>query len=98
MAKTTTEIGVELTFYQCCIADLAYKYIVKEENGLQNIECLLNKLIYGTILLEALRCPARILALEQLTQTELEEELEKLSDLCGCAACEDNTVLTDDTI
>lgn len=98
MAKTTAEINRELIFYQCCLADLAIKYILKEIYGHQNIECLLNKLIYGTTLLEALKCPSRVLTLEHMTQTEIEDNLEKLGDLCGCITCQDPDDLTEDDI
>lgn len=98
MAKTTTEINTELVYYQCCLADLAYKYIVKEENGHQNIDCMLSNLIYGTTLLESLKCPDIVLNMEYLTQDELEIELEKLAEICGCVACDDPTQLSNDTL
>lgn len=98
MAKTTAQINTELTFYQCCLADLAYYYIKKEENGQQHIECLLNTLVYGTQLLEALKCPQRSLIRNYLTQDQLEAQLELLGDLCGCVHCEDASNLINDTL
>lgn len=98
MAKTTAEINIELTLYQCCLADLAYNYVLKETTGQQNIECELLKLKAGVRLLEGLKCPDAILSLEQLTQTELEETLEKLSDLCGCMTCKTDAEIIDDTV
>lgn len=98
MAKTVANINIELTMYQAALADLAIKYITKELHGHQNINCSLSKLTYGVMLLEALRSPARTLELEQLTQTELEDELEKLNDICGCVAGMDPNDLILDTI
>lgn len=98
MSKTTAEINTELTFYQCCLADLAYKYIKKEESGAVDTDCLLYTLIYGTTLLESLKCSQVIITRAYLTQDELESELEKLSDICGCEACEDTSELTNDIL
>lgn len=98
MAKTTAEINIELTLYQCCLADRAYNYILKETTGQQNIECELLQLKAGVRLLEGLKCSDSIIALEQLTQTELEATLEKLSDLCGCMTCKSDAEIIDDTI
>lgn len=98
MSKSIANINKELTMYQCVLADLAIAYITKELHGHQNINCSLAKLTYGVILLEALRTPDRTLELEQLTQTELEAELEKLNDICGCVAGTDPNDLILDTI
>lgn len=98
MSKSITQINNELRLYQCCVADLAINYITKELNGHQNLECLLNKLSLAVHLIENLKCPENILELECLTQSELEENLEKINDLCGCINCTDLDDLFDDTI
>lgn len=98
MAKTTTQINNELRLFQCCLADLAVTYITKELNGHQNLECLLDKLSFGVHLLENLKCPENILETECLTQAEIEENLEKLNDICGCINCTDLDDLFDDTV
>ncbi len=98
MAKTLTQINNELRLYQCCLADLAIDYITKELNGHQNLECLLNKLTFGVHMLENLKCSDNILSTECLTQVEIEQNLEKLNQLCGCINCTDLDDLFDDTI
>lgn len=96
MAKTRSQIRVELALYQCCLADLAIKYILKEMQGQQGINCLLNKVVYGSTLLEAIKCTNQVLTREHLTQTEYEDELEKLNDLCGCIPCDDPEEVIED--
>lgn len=98
MAKTTKEIDSELVLYKCCFADKALEYLQKEIYGFQDLECRLNKLILMEMLIKRLSCHVTILELTTLTQTELEETLEKLNDLCGCVNCQDLTDLTDDTL
>lgn len=98
MAKSIAQIRRELTLYQCCIADLAAKIVVKELLGHQDTGCLYRKLQYMVTLHEALSCPQAVLTREYLTQAELEDELEKLNDLCNCIICEDPDEITDDTI
>ena len=98
MAKSISEINRELFAYQCCLADKAVLYIYKEMRGQSNIECELNKLIYYNLLLEQLSCPDAILDLEQLSQEELEANVEKLNSYCGCMTCGDPSDMLDDTL
>lgn len=98
MAKTTAEISRELFAYQCCVADKAIEYILKETTGQQNIDCLLDQLIFNTMLIESLSCPTAILDLQQLSQAEIESNLEKLNQYCGCMTCGDPSDMYDDTL
>ena len=96
MAKTITQINTELTVYQCCIADLAYKYMTKEGLGIKD-PCLLNKVIAGVTFIENLKCPENVID-NSLTQEEYELCLEQLNQLCGCVYCNDSSVVTNDTL
>ena len=99
MAKSIQDINNELTAYQCCIANLTIEYITKEIYGQQDIECLYNRLVYGVLLIENLKSPQEVMDLNYLTQAELELELEKLNNLCGCMNCPQGLAsITDDTI
>ena len=98
MAKTVIEINNELILYECQIADMATKYVIKEMYGQQDLACMLNKITYMVNLLELLSVHLQIIAREHLTQTELEDELEKLNDLCGCATCKSIEEIVDDTV
>ena len=53
MAKTKAEIDAELTYYQCCLANLALKYIHKEMYGHQSIDCMYRKLQFGKLVLKS---------------------------------------------
>lgn len=100
MAKSIFEIENELTLYQCCLADKAIEFIQKEIYGFLDSDKCYKKLLYGTLLLESLRDPDKIINdLEYLTQDEYELELEKLNDICGCINCGNMSQrATDDTI
>ncbi len=98
MAKTAAEITNELALYECCLADLALKYVHKEVYGQQDLTCQLNKLKYAQLLHKYLSRHVTLLEAEVFTQAELEEELEKLADICGCVVCEDSADLLDDTL
>lgn len=97
MAKTISQINIELFYYKCCLAELAIKAIAKEVYGSDDT-CLFNKLRYGILLQKSLECPERILDQEIMTQAEYEEQLEKLNNLCGCVTCEDPEELINDTL
>ena len=97
MAKTYHQIHNELTMYQCCIADLAIEYIAKEINGIQEIDCLYWDIVYGVMRIETLKKYVTLISSLQYTQQEIEDELEKLNDLCGCVSCNLASFL-DDTI
>ncbi len=98
MSKTAAEIDAELVLYNCCFADKAIQYIQKEVYGFQDTQCKLDKLTHIQLLLKYLACHETIIELETLTQIELEELLEQLNDLCGCATCQDSSTITDDTL
>lgn len=96
MAKTTTQINNELTVYQCCIADKAYKYMMKEQMGIDD-PCTLNNIIMGVILIEALKCPEDTIDYA-LDQDEYEATLEQLNHICGCVNCTSHSIITNDTL
>lgn len=95
MSKSAQDINNELTLYQCCIADKAIEYINKEINGIEDLDCLLSKLEYLTLRVETLKRWQSIISLEQMTQDQIEAELEKLNDLCGCINCNIQQTLSD---
>lgn len=97
MAKSITQINIELFYYKCCLASLAIKAITKEIYG-STSTCQFNKLQYGILLQESLECPERILDQEIMTQAEYEEQLEKLNNLCDCITCGDPDDLILDTL
>ena len=95
MSKTTHQIINELTMYQCCAADRAIEYIAKEINGIQEIEGLYASIVYLTLRIETLKKFQSLLSLQQYTQQEIEDQLEKLNDECGCMTCNIPKFMTD---
>ncbi len=98
MSKTSAEIDIELVLYECCIADMALRYVQKEIYGLQDLEQELDKLTFTSLLYKYLLEHDAIIDLQVLTQDQLEAQLEKLNNLCGCATCKDSASIVDDTL
>lgn len=93
---TQASLTIQLTRLQCCAADLAYTIVVGEAIGNQGIDCLYDKLNLIEMYIERLRC-FTVGGDNNLTQTEMEDMLSLLNDLCGCDYCRDAQTLYNDS-
>lgn len=88
------EIQEEIEVLSCCAADLGYKYVWQMQNGLESqAVCTMDLL---TLLHGYISDLCRYSNGDCLTNTQLQNIIQKAKSICGCCGCSDD--IYDDTL